>query len=153
MTAEERAKAIITRLMDFSAMDVSAPDWAIDVREVADAIRAAEREAAERLTRTLRAVEVHHVGLNEASGRPLTNSWTLRTVRAALAGCDHLSGDVCRHCHPSLPFCTRHPEASVRRFGALWRCGECGEEATTVCHSTVCQHASGGGSSGEGGGK
>ncbi len=77
--------------------------------------------------KALRAVEAHHVGMNEAGGRPLTNSTTLRIVRAALAGCDHLAGDVCRKCHPSVPFCAVHPDAPVRRFGPLFRCNECGE--------------------------
>jgi hypothetical protein len=85
-----------------------------------------------RLRSALRAVEAHHAAMCDAAGRPQTNSNTLRIVRAALAGCDHLPGDVCRVCHPSLPICARHPEAPLRRFGPLWRCSECGEDGTLL---------------------
>lgn len=86
----------------------------------------------ERLRGGLRAVQAHHVGINDAQGRPRTNSTTLRIVTAALAGCGHIPGDVCRRCYPSLPVCAAHPEAANRRFGPLWRCSECGSEATLL---------------------
>jgi hypothetical protein len=92
--------------------------------------RDATRE--ERLTKGLRAVEAHHAGMCRAVGRPETNSTTLRIVRSALVGCDCLAGDVCPRCQPSLPTCARHPGQPVRRFGPIWRCSECGEDATLL---------------------
>lgn len=94
-------------------------------------IAAAEAEV-RRLREGLRAVEAHHAGMNKASGRPATNSHTLRIVRAALAGCSHLPGDVCRVCHPSVPICARHPDEPLRRFGPFFRCSECGEPGTLL---------------------
>jgi hypothetical protein len=87
---------------------------------------------AERMRRGLLAVEAHHTSMNRASLRPLTNSTTLRIVKAALMGCGHLFGDACGKCQPSVPCCARHPDAPVRRFGPLWRCSECGEDASLL---------------------
>jgi hypothetical protein len=94
-----------------------------------DAEEGRGRGMSETLVKALRAVEAHHAGMCNAAGRPQVNSMTLRIVRSALAGCDHLAGDVCRLCYPHVPSCSNHPDAAVRRFGPLWRCGECGDVA------------------------
>jgi predicted nucleic acid-binding Zn-ribbon protein len=89
----------------------------------------AERDAARE---ALRAVEAHHAGMCEAAWRPLTNSTTLRIVKAGLAGCSHLPGDVCGKCQPTIPVCARHPAQPLRRFGPLFRCSVCGEPGTLM---------------------
>lgn len=47
MTAEETALTIVSRLMEISVQDAAAPTWAMDVKDVASAIRAAEQDAAD----------------------------------------------------------------------------------------------------------
>jgi hypothetical protein len=104
-----------------------------------DCLDIAEKAA---LRSALRAVEAHHAAMCDAAGRPQTNSNTLRIVRAGLAGCSHLPGDVCRVCHPSLPLCARHLDAPRRRFGPLWRCSVCGEPGSLLAVASALEATS-----------
>ena len=132
---EETASEIVSLRSTVEALDAEA----LRLKErlaLAEAAAQVVDAQASALLDALRAVEVHHIGINDAVGRPRTNSTTLRIVRAALAGCDHIPGDVCRRCHPSVPMCARHPEAPVRRCGPFWRCGVCGEDGTLLADAS-----------------